>query len=195
MSIDKNKKRCTWCEGLYDDYVKYHDEEWGVPVHDDRKHFEFLVLEGAQAGLSWSTILKRREGYRNAFANFDPVIVAQYDEAKYESLLQDPSIIRNRLKIKSAINNARRFIEVQNEYGSFDTYIWKFTNGKPLINTWEKMSEIPAKTELSDRVGKDLKKRGFNFVGSTIIYAHLQATGIVNDHEVSCFRYKELTIL
>jgi DNA-3-methyladenine glycosylase I len=195
MSIDKNLKRCTWCEGLYDDYVKYHDEEWGVPVHDERKHFEFLILEGAQAGLSWSTILKRREGYRNAFANFDPALVAQYDEAKYESLLQDPSIIRNRLKIKSAINNARRFIEVQNEYGSFDTYIWKFTNGKPLINTWEKMSEIPAKTELSDRVSKDLKKRGFNFVGSTIIYAHLQATGIVNDHEVSCFRYKELTML
>ena len=194
MSIDKNLKRCTWCEGLYDDYVKYHDEEWGVPVHDERKHFEFLILEGAQAGLSWSTILKRREGYRNAFANFDPALVAQYDEAKYESLLQDPSIIRNRLKIKSAINNARRFIEVQNEYGSFDTYIWKFTNGKPLINTWEKMSEIPAKTELSDRVSKDLKKRGFNFVGSTIIYAHLQATGIVNDHEVSCFRYKELTM-
>ncbi len=195
MSIDKNLKRCTWCEGLYDDYVKYHDEEWGVPVHDERKHFEFLILEGAQAGLSWSTILKRREGYRNAFANFDPALVAKYDEAKYESLLQDPSIIRNRLKIKSAINNARRFIEVQNEYGSFDTYIWKFTNGKPLINTWEKMSEIPAKTELSDRVSKDLKKRGFNFVGSTIIYAHLQATGIVNDHEVSCFRYKELTML
>jgi DNA-3-methyladenine glycosylase I len=195
MSIDKNLKRCTWCEGLYDDYVRYHDEEWGVPVHDERKHFEFLILEGAQAGLSWSTILKRREGYRNAFANFDPALVAQYDEAKYESLLQDPSIIRNRLKIKSAINNARRFIEVQNEYGSFDTYIWKFTNGKPLINTWEKMSEIPAKTELSDRVSKDLKKRGFNFVGSTIIYAHLQATGIVNDHEVSCFRYKELTML
>jgi DNA-3-methyladenine glycosylase I len=194
MSIDKNLKRCTWCEGLYDDYVRYHDEEWGVPVHDERKHFEFLILEGAQAGLSWSTILKRREGYRNAFANFDPALVAQYDEAKYESLLQDPSIIRNRLKIKSAINNARRFIEVQNEYGSFDTYIWKFTNGKPLINTWEKMSEIPAKTELSDRVSKDLKKRGFNFVGSTIIYAHLQATGIVNDHEVSCFRYKELTM-
>ena len=195
MSIDKNLKRCTWCEGLDDDYVKYHDEEWGVPVHDERKHFEFLILEGAQAGLSWSTILKRREGYRNAFANFDPALVAKYDEAKYESLLQDPSIIRNRLKIKSAINNARRFIEVQNEYGSFDTYIWKFTNGKPLINTWEKMSEIPAKTELSDRVSKDLKKRGFNFVGSTIIYAHLQATGIVNDHEVSCFRYKELTML
>lgn len=192
MSINKNVKRCTWCEGLYDDYVRYHDEEWGVPVHDDRKHFEFLILEGAQAGLSWSTILKRREGYRRAFADFDPEIVAEFDDAKYESLLQDPSIIRNRLKIKSAINNAKRFLEVQKEFGSFDTYIWRFTGGKPLINTWEKMSDIPAKTELSDKVSKDLKKRGFNFVGSTIIYAHLQATGIVNDHEVSCFRYKEL---
>ena len=192
MSIDNNLKRCTWCEGLYDDYVRYHDEEWGVPVNDDRKHFEFLILEGAQAGLSWSTILKRREGYRKAFADFNPEIVAEYDEVKYESLLQDPSIIRNRLKIKSAINNAKRFLEVQKEFGSFDNYIWKFTNGKPLINAWEKMSDIPASTELSDRVSKDLKKRGFNFVGSTIIYAHLQATGIVNDHEVTCFRYKEL---
>lgn len=192
MSIDKNLKRCTWCEDLYDEYVRYHDEEWGVPVHDDRKHFEFLILEGAQAGLSWSTILKRREGYRKAFADFDPVAVAQYDEKMYEILLQDVSIIRNRLKIKSAINNAQKFLEVQKEFGSFDAYIWNFTGGKPLINTWEKMSEIPAKTELSDRVSKDLKKRGFNFVGSTIIYAHLQATGIINDHEVSCFRYKEL---
>lgn len=192
MSIDKNLKRCTWCEGLYDDYVKYHDEEWGVPVHDDRKHFEFLILEGAQAGLSWSTILKRRDGYRKAFADFDPVLVAEYGDAKYESLLQDPSIIRNRLKIRSAINNAKKFLEIQKEFGSFDSYIWKFTGGKPLVNSWEKMSDIPAKTELSDRVSKDLKKRGFNFVGSTIIYAHLQATGIVNDHEVSCFRYKEL---
>lgn len=194
MSINKNLKRCTWCEGFYDDYVRYHDEEWGVPVHDDRKHFEFLILEGAQAGLSWSTILKRREGYRRAFADFDPEIVAEFDNAKYESLLQDPSIIRNRLKIKSAINNAKRFLEVQKEFGSFDTYIWRFTDGKPVINTWEKMGDIPAKTELSDKVSKDLKKIGFNFVGSTIIYAHLQATGIVNDHEVSCFRYKELSM-
>jgi len=195
MSIDKNLKRCTWCEGLYDDYVKYHDQEWGVPVHDDRKHFEFLILEGAQAGLSWSTILKRREGYRKAFADFDPAIVAQYNEKKHEALLQDSSIIRNRLKIKSAINNAGKFLEVQKEFGSFDNYIWNFSGGKPVINTWEKMSDIPARTELSDRISKDLKKRGFNFVGSTIIYAHLQATGIVNDHELSCFRYKELTRL
>jgi DNA-3-methyladenine glycosylase I len=193
MSIDKNKKRCTWCEGLYEEYVKYHDEEWGVPVHDDQIHFEFLILEGAQAGLSWSTILKRRKGYRKAFADFNPEIVAQYDDEKYEELLRDTSIIRNRLKIKSAINNAQRFLEVQQEFGSFDTYIWGFTNGIPVVNTWIKMSEIPAKTDLSDRISKDLKKRGFNFVGSTIIYAHLQATGIVNDHEVSCFRYKELT--
>lgn len=193
MSIDKSKKRCTWCEGLYEDYVKYHDEEWGVPVHDDRKHFEFLILEGAQAGLSWSTILNRRAGYRNAFADFDPEVVAQYDEEKFEELLQDASIIRNRLKIKSAINNAQKFLEIQNEFGNFDTYIWGFTKGKPVVNTWTKMSDIPAKTELSDRISKDLKKRGFNFVGSTIIYAHLQATGIVNDHEISCFRYKELT--
>lgn len=193
MSIDKNLKRCKWCEGHYDTYVKYHDEEWGVPVHDDRKHFEFLVLEGAQAGLSWSTILKRREGYRKAFADFDPLKVAQYDDEKYEALLQDSSIIRNRLKIKSAINNAEKFLEVQQEFGSFDNYIWSFSGGKPVINSWEKMSDIPARTELSDRISKELKKRGFNFVGSTIIYAHLQATGIVNDHEVSCFRYKELT--
>jgi DNA-3-methyladenine glycosylase I len=192
MSIDKNLKRCAWCEGYFDTYVNYHDVEWGVPVHEDRKHFEFLILEGAQAGLSWSTILKRRSGYKNAFAGFDPEKVARFDDKKYESLLQDVSIIRNRLKIKSAINNAKRFQEVQNEFGSFDVYIWGFTDGKPVINAWEKMSDIPARTELSDRISKDLKKRGFTFVGSTIIYAHLQATGIVNDHEVGCFRYNEL---
>lgn len=194
MSIDKNLKRCTWCVGHRDDYIIYHDEEWGVPVHDDQKHFEFLILEGAQAGLSWSTILKRRSGYQKAFANFKPEVVATFDDKKYEDLLQDASIIRNRLKIKSAINNARKFLDVQNEFGSFDSYIWGFTDGKPLINTWKTMSEIPAKTELSDKVSKDLKKRGFTFVGSTIIYAHLQATGIVNDHEINCFRYKELTM-
>jgi DNA-3-methyladenine glycosylase I len=192
MSIDTNLKRCAWCDGLYDDYVRYHDEEWGVPVHDDRKHYEFLILEGAQAGLSWSTILNRRSGYRKAFANFDQVEVAQFDNNTYETLLQDSSIIRNRLKIKSAINNAQRFLEVQNEFGTFDNYIWRFTDGKPVVNSWTKMSDIPAKTELSDRISKDLKKRGFNFVGSTIIYAHLQATGIINDHEISCFRYREL---
>jgi len=192
MFIDKTLSRCAWCEGQFEEYVRYHDEEWGVPVHDDRKHFEFLILEGAQAGLSWSTILKRRTGYRKAFADFDPEKVARYDNQKYEALLQDASIIRNRLKIKSAINNAKRFLEVQKEYGSFDKYIWGFSNGTPVINAWEKMSDIPARTELSDIVSKNLKKRGFTFVGSTIIYAHLQATGIVNDHVVSCFRYKEL---
>ena len=193
MSINTNLKRCAWCENLFDDYVRYHDEEWGVPVHDDRIHFEFLILEGAQAGLSWSTILKRRSGYRKAFSDFDPEIVARYTEEKYLELIEDESIIRNRLKIKSAINNAQRFLEIQKEFGSFDQYIWGFTKGKPLVNRWEKMSEIPAKTSLSDTVSKDLKKRGFSFVGSTIIYAHLQATGIINDHETSCFRYNELT--
>ena len=192
MSIDPTIPRCAWCGSQFEAYVRYHDEEWGVPVHDDRKHFEFLILEGAQAGLSWGTILKRREGYRKAFAEFDPQEVARFGEEKYEALLQDDSIIRNRLKIKSAINNAKRFLEVQKEFGSFDIYIWSFTGGNPLINSWGKMSEIPARTELSDQVSKDLKKRGFNFVGSTIIYAHLQATGIVNDHEITCFRYKEL---
>lgn len=192
MSIDKNLKRCTWCGNSFEDYIKYHDEEWGVPVHDDRKHFEFLILEGAQAGLSWSTILKRRGGYRKAFAEFDPAKVAQFNESRYEAILQDSSIIRNRLKIRSAINNAQRFLEVQEEFGSFDHYIWSFTGGKPVVNAWKSMNEIPARTDLSDRVSKDLKKRGFNFVGSTIIYAHLQATGIVNDHEVSCFRYNQL---
>ena len=192
MSIDKNLKRCTWCKNSFEDYIKYHDEEWGVPVHDDRKHFEFLILEGAQAGLSWSTILKRRGGYRKVFAGFDPAKVAQFDESRYEALLQDSSIIRNRLKIRSAINNAQRFLQVQEEFGSFDHYIWSFTDGKPVVNAWKSMNEIPARTDLSDRISKDLKKRGFNFVGSTIIYAHLQATGIVNDHEVSCFRYYQL---
>jgi DNA-3-methyladenine glycosylase I len=192
MSIDKNLKRCAWCEGTDDEYIDYHDTEWGVPVHDDRKHFEFLILEGAQAGLSWRTILKRRSGYRQAFDHFDPEKVACYDMERYEQLLQDQSIIRNRLKIKSAINNAQKFLEVQNEFGSFDNYIWGFTDGRPVINSWQHIRNIPARTELSDRVSKDLKKRGFTFVGSTIIYAHLQATGIINDHEITCFRYREL---
>lgn len=193
MSIDADLKRCTWCENQFDEYIRYHDEEWGVPVHDDRIHFEFLILEGAQAGLSWSTILKRRPGYSKAFADFDPEIVATYSEEKYLELLEDTSIIRNRLKIKSAINNAQKFLEVQAEFGSFDKYIWGFTKGKPVVNCWGKMSDIPAKSILSDTISKDLKSRGFSFVGSTIIYAHLQATGIVNDHETSCFRFKELS--
>lgn len=192
MCIDRTLTRCVWCENQFDEYIRYHDEEWGVPVHDDRIHFEFLILEGAQAGLSWSTILKRREGYRKAFNDFDPEKVARYDEKKIESLLKDTSIIRNNLKIRSAIQNARRFLDVQKEFGTFDRYIWRFSNGKPVINAREKMSHIPARTDLSDRISKDLKKRGFNFVGSTIVYSHLQAVGIVNDHVTSCFRYHEL---
>lgn len=164
----------------------------GVPVHDDRKHFEFLVLEGAQAGLSWATILKRRENYRKAYDNFDPARVANYDEAKVEELLANAGIIRNRKKIESSINNAKRFLEVQQEFGSFDKYIWRFVDYKPVINSWKTLSEIPANTELSDEISKDLKKRGFSFVGSTIIYAHIQAIGLVNDHIVSCFRYRQL---
>ena len=192
MSIDPTLKRCDWCLNSFDDYIRYHDEEWGVPVHDDRIHFEFLVLEGAQAGLSWSTILKRREGYRNAFSGFDPRKVAAYSEKDIQKLLQDEGIIRNNLKIRSAVNNAARFMEVQKEFGSFDAFLWAFVDNKPVINHWDLMKDIPAKTPLSDRISIDLKKRGFNFVGSTIIYAHLQAVGLVNDHLVSCFRYSEL---
>jgi DNA-3-methyladenine glycosylase I len=184
-------ERCPW-PGKDELYIKYHDEEWGVPVHDDRKHFEFLVLEGAQAGLSWATILKRRENYRKAYDNFDPARVANYDEAKVEELLANAGIIRNRKKIASSINNAKRFLEVQQELGSFDNYIWSFVDYKPVINSWKTLSEIPATTELSDQISKDLKKRGFSFVGSTIIYAHIQAIGLVNDHLVSCFRYDQL---
>jgi len=175
--------RCAWA-GNDPLYVAYHDEEWGVPLHDDRKLFEMLILEGAQAGLSWITILKRREGYRRAFDGFDPAVVASYGEEKMAALLQDTGIIRNRQKVRSAVNNARRFLEVQAEYGSFDAYIWSFVDGKPIRNAWTGMDDIPARTPLSDAVSKDLVKRGFNFVGSTIMYAHMQATGMVNDHIV-----------
>lgn len=184
--------RCEWAEGSFDEYIAYHDEEWGVPVHDDRTHFEFLILEGAQAGLSWSTILKKRNGYREAFAGFDPEIVAGYTESKIEELLQNPGIVRNRLKVKSAVQNAKQFLKIQEKFGSFDTYIWQFVDNKPVINHWNSLSDVPAKTEVSDRISKDLKKRGFNFVGSTIIYAHMQACGLVNDHTAGCFRYREL---
>lgn len=187
-------KRCQWCENSFEDYVKYHDEEWGAPVHDDQKHYEFLVLEGAQAGLSWSTIIKKREGYRKAFANFDYKKVALFDETKIEELLQDPGIIRNRLKVKSAVTNAQRFLEVQKEFGSFDAYIWQFVGGKPIVNKWKKMGEVPASTKESDALSQDLKKRGFKFVGTTIIYAHMQACGLVNDHTTDCFRYKEVLV-
>lgn len=184
-------ERCPW-PGNDQLYIKYHDEEWGVPVHDDRKHFEFLVLEGAQAGLSWLTILKRRENYRKAYDNFDPAKVAKYDAARMAELIANAGIIRNRKKIESSIKNAKCFLEIQKEFGSFDKYIWSFVDFKPVINAWKTLSEIPAKTELSDRISTDLKKRGFSFVGSTIMYAHIQAIGLVNDHLVSCFRYQHV---
>jgi DNA-3-methyladenine glycosylase I len=183
--------RCLWCEGN-ELYLQYHDKEWGVPVHDDKKHFEFLALESFQAGLSWLTILKKRENFRKAFDGFDPKKIAMYDEKKIKKLLKDSGIIRNRRKIEATINNAKRFLEVQKEFGSFDKYIWGFTNDKPKINSWKRMSQIPATTKLSDEISKDLKKRGFKFVGSTTIYAHLQAIGVVNDHIVDCYRYNEL---
>ncbi len=185
------KTRCGW--GTVSQlYIDYHDNEWGVPVHEDRTLFEFLILEGAQAGLSWETVLKKRENYRKAFSNFDPVKVSRYGDKKIETLLGNKGIIRNRLKITSAINNAKRFLEVQNEFGTFDTYIWKFVDGRPITNRFKSIRELPAMTKVSDVMSKDLKKRGFKFVGSTICYAHMQATGMVNDHLVDCYRYKEI---
>ncbi|GIL21936.1 MAG: DNA-3-methyladenine glycosylase I [Bacteroidota bacterium] len=181
--------RCPWCLG-FDQYIKYHDEEWGVPVHDDRTHFEFLILEGAQAGLSWATILKKREGYRKNFADFDPAKVTRFTEKKIEKILQDPGIIRNKLKVHAAVNNAKRFLEVQKEFGSFDSYIWGFVGGKPIVNKWKTSGQIAPTTPESDTLSKDLIKRGFKFVGSTVVYAHMQACGLVNDHLVDCFRYK-----
>ena len=182
------KIRCPWCLG-FDQYIEYHDKEWGVPVHDDRIHFEFLILEGAQAGLSWSTILKKREGYQKAFAFFDPVKVARFTPAKIEKLLQNPGIVRNKLKVNAAVNNAKRFLEVQKEFGSFDKYIWGFVGGKQKLNKWKSMKQLPATSTESDTLSQDLKKRGFKFVGSTIMYAHMQACGLINDHLVDCFRY------
>ena len=184
-------QRCEWA-GEDPLYVNYHDREWGVPVHDDQKLFEFLLLEGAQAGLSWITILRKRENYRQAFDAFDPHPIARYDQAKLDSLLQNPGIIRNKLKIRSAIQNARAFLRIQEEFGSFNKYIWGFTNHQPVINSWTQMNQIPASTPLSEAISKDLKKRGFNFVGPTIVYAHMQATGMVNDHVVTCFRYDQI---
>lgn len=181
-------ERCPWC-GTDELYVKYHDEEWGVPVHDDRKHFEFLVLESAQAGLNWLTVLRKRENYRKAYDGFDPLKVSNYDEEKYNELLNNKGIIRNKLKIRASINNAICFIKIQQEFGSFDKYIWSFVNNEQVVNNWKTISEVPATSELSDRVSADLKKRGFKFLGSTIVYAHLQATGLINDHITSCFRY------
>lgn len=184
-------KRCAWAE--HESMTEYHDKEWGVPVHDDKKLFEFLILEGAQAGLSWRTILNRRKGYEKAFANFDVKKVAEFSEEKINELIENPEIIRNRLKIRAAVSNAKAFLEIQKEFGSFDKYSWNFVGGKQKVNRVEKMSEIKATTKESDEFSKDLKKRGFKFVGSTIIYAHMQAVGMVNDHEVSCFRYKEVS--
>ena len=183
--------RCTWC-GVDPLYVAYHDREWGVPVHDDRRLFEFLVLEGAQAGLSWITILRKREAYRRAFAGFDPGKVARFSPARAEKLLQDPGIVRNRLKIASAIGNARAFLDVVEEHGSFATYQWGFVDGRPRQNRWKATSDVPARTPQSDAFSKDLRARGFKFVGSTIVYAHMQAVGMVNDHLVGCFRHLEL---
>jgi DNA-3-methyladenine glycosylase I len=185
-------KRCQWANGS-EIYQKYHDEEWGVPVYDDRKLFEFLILESAQAGLSWITILKRREGYRSAFANFDPKAVAAFDASKVEELMQDTGIIRNRKKIESAIGNARAFLEVQKEFGSFSQYIWDFVDHQPIINHFKSGDELPAKTTLSVAIAKDLKKRGFSFLGPVVMYAHMQATGMVNDHFTDCFRHDGLT--
>ena len=185
-------KRCEWVSGADELMTEYHDREWGVPVHDDGKHFEFLVLEAAQAGLSWSTILKRREGYRHAFANFDPRKVAAFSEKRIEELVADPWIIRNRMKIAAAVRNAQRFLDIQKEFGSFDAYAWRFVGGEPIVNGRKTMNDVPATSRESDAFSKDLKFRGFSFVGSTIIYAHMQAIGMVNDHLVDCFRYSEV---
>jgi DNA-3-methyladenine glycosylase I len=188
---DAMKPRCAWC-GTDPLYVQYHDEEWGVPVHDGRKHFEFLILEGAQAGLSWITILRKREGYREAFAEFDPARVARYGKREFARLMKNPAIVRNRLKIEGATKNARAFLAVQDEFDSFDKYVWRFVGGRPIQNRWKRMNQLPARTSESDALSKDLKKRGFTFVGSTIIYAHMQAVGMVNDHVIDCYRHKQI---
>jgi DNA-3-methyladenine glycosylase I len=188
----REKKRCEWSQAVVDpSYLIYHDEEWGVPIHDDRKHFEFLILEGAQAGLSWWAVLRKREGYRKAFADFDPTKVARFTEKRVAKLLENPQIIRNRLKVQAAVTNSQAFLAVQEEFGSFDDYVWQFVDGRPKQNRWRSLKELPATTKESDALSKDLKRRGFKFVGSTIVYAHMQAVGMVNDHQVDCFRHKE----
>ncbi len=189
VAMTPSVKRCRWAEGAGPGYIAYHDEEWGVPVWDDRTQFEFLTLEGAQAGLSWSTILNKRDGYRRAFAGFDPVKVARFTDKRVERLLQDPSIVRNRLKVQSAVSNASAFLRVQKEFGTFCDYIWGFVGGRPLQTNYRSDSDVPATSAESDALSKDLKKRGFKFVGSTIVYAHMQATGMVNDHVRGCFRH------
>lgn len=189
--VNSGTVRCDWCG---DDplYCRYHDEEWGVPVHDEHRLFEFLVLEGAQAGLAWITILRKREGYRHAFSQFDPAVVARYGPGDVTRLVNDASIVRNRLKIEAAISNARAFLDVQEAFGSFDDYIWGFVDGKPVVNRFKRHADIPAQTDLSRTISRDLKQRGFRFVGPTIVYAHMQATGMVNDHVIDCFRWREL---
>jgi DNA-3-methyladenine glycosylase I len=190
LVADAQPKRCAWVN-VEDDLMRdYHDREWGVPIHDDRTHFEFLVLEGAQAGLSWSVVLNKREGYRRAFSQFDPEKVARYSDARIEKLTADPGIVRNRMKIAAAVKNARAFLAVQREFGSFDAYSWRFVDGRPRQNRWKSSREIPATTKESDAFSRDLKQRGFSFVGSTVIYAHMQAVGMVNDHLVDCHRYR-----
>jgi len=190
IKSESSKNRCAWANNELS--IRYHDEEWGRPVHDDRTLFEFLILEGAQAGLSWNTILHKRENYRRAFDGFDPHRVARFDRRKIAQLLHDPGIVRNRLKIASAVENAKTFLRVQEEFGSFDRYIWQFVGGKPKVNRWKSLKQVPASTAESDAMSKDLKKRGFRFVGTTICYAFMQAVGMVNDHVVNCFRYKVL---
>ena len=188
--MSKKITRCDWAEGVSLDYIEYHDKEWGVPVYDDRVQFEFLLLEGAQAGLSWSTILNKRDGYRKAFAGFDVEKVARFTKKRIETLLNNPAIVRNRLKVESAITNAQAFLEVQDAFGSFSKYVWGFVDGEPIQNKFRKDSDVPATSPESDALSKDLKKRGFRFVGSTIMYAHMQATGLVNDHVLGCFRHQ-----
>ena len=194
-SIPDGRRRCGWVAKGNALYFEYHDEEWGVPVHDDRRHFEFLVLEGAQAGLSWSTILNKREGYRRLFADFDPQRVARFTPARIERLLLDPGIVRNRLKVESAVVNARAFLAVQKEFGSFDGYVWRFVGGRPLQRRRRRMKDVPATSRESDALSKDLRQRGFKFVGSTVIYAHMQAVGMVNDHAIDCFRHAQCAAL
>lgn len=191
MASENQRARCKWSQGVSEAYQAYHDDEWGVPVRDDRKQFEFLILEGAQAGLSWSTVLHKRDGYRRAFAGFDPQKVARFDKRKIEALIGNPAIIRNRLKIQSAVTNARAFLDLVETEGSFSDYIWSFVDGQPIQNRWKKDADVPASTAVSDALSKDLKKRGFKFVGTTIVYAHMQATGLVNDHVTRCYRFKE----
>jgi DNA-3-methyladenine glycosylase I len=189
MAKREGPSRCAWAASGNDLYIEYHDREWGVPVHDDRTHFEFLILEGAQAGLSWSTILNKREAYRKAFDGFDPGKVARFSEKRVAKLLANPGIVRNRLKVQAAVTNARAFLEVQKEFGSFDEYVWPFVGGRPIVHRRKNIKDVPATSRESDALSLDLKKRGFKFVGSTILYAHMQAVGMVNDHEVGCFRY------